>query len=87
MRSSNSPRYNEAGEIERDHALVAQRFRNFGLDDALRQAFGDRRFTDAGFADERRVVLRAAREDLNDAFDLFGAADDRIELVLASENR
>ena len=49
--------------------------------------FGDRRLADAGFADERRVVLGAARENLNDALDLVAAADDRIELVVARELR
>ena len=50
----------QPGEIERDDALVAQRLGDFALDDALRQAFGDRRLADAGLADQRRVVLRAA---------------------------
>ena len=76
----------QAGQVERDHALVAQRLGNLGLDDALRQAFGDRRLADAGLADQGRVVLGAAREDLDDALDLGGAADDRVELVLAGED-
>ena len=49
--------------------------------------FGDRRLADAGFADERGIVLRAAREDLDDALDLGVAADDRVELALAGELR
>ena len=75
----------EAREVERDHALVAQRLGHFALDDALRQAFGDRRLADAGLADERRVVLGAAAEDLDDALDLVGTADDRVQLVLARQ--
>ena len=38
---------------------------------------------DAGLADEHRVVLGAAREDLDDALDLLRAADDRVELARA----
>src|SRR5262249_48853052 len=60
----------QSREVERDHALVAQRLRHLALDDALRQTFGDRRLADAGLADQRGVVLRTPREDLDDALDL-----------------
>ena len=56
-------------------------------DDALRQAFDDRRFADARFADEHRIVLAAPREDRDDAFDFVVAADDRIELAGARQSR
>ena len=59
-------------------------FKPFGhvaAHDALREPFDDRRLADAGLADEHRIVLGAAREHLNDAADLFVAADDRIELA------
>ncbi len=75
------------GEIERDDAPVAQRFGNVALDDALREAFGDRRLADAGLADERGIVLRAARENLNDPLDFVVTPDDRIELVIARQLR
>ena len=78
---------NEAREVERDHAPLAQRLRNLALDHALRETFGDRRLADARLADERRVVLRAARENLDHAFDLVRASDHRIELVVAREGR
>ena len=38
-----------------------------------------------GCADQHRVVLGAAREDLDDAADLLVAADDRVELALLGE--
>ncbi len=50
-------------------------------DDALREPFGDRGLADAGLADQHRVVLRAAAEDLDHAADLLVAADHRIELA------
>ena len=45
------------------------------------EALGDRGLADAGLADERRVVLGAARQDLDDPLDLLLATDDRIELA------
>jgi hypothetical protein len=43
----------------------------------------DRRLADAGLADEHRVVLRTAGQDLHDPLDLLLAPDDRVELALA----
>ena len=70
-------------DVERDEALVAQALGHVALDDAPGQALGDGGLADAGLADEHRVVLRAAREHLDDAADLLVAADDRVELALA----
>ena len=42
----------------------------------------DRGLADARLADQHRVVLLAAREDLHHALDLGLAADDRVELAL-----
>ena len=86
-RSSNSPR-NFAPAISAprssdDEALVLEAFGHVAVDDALREAFDDRRLADARLADEHGIVLRAAREHLDDAADLLVAADDRIELALA----
>ena len=47
------------------------------------ESFDDSGLADAGFTDEDRVVLRAAREDLHHALHLLVAADDRVELGLA----
>ena len=70
-------------DVERDEALVAQTFGNVALDDAAGEPLGDRGLTDAGLADEDRVVLRAPREHLDDAPDLLVAPDHRVELALA----
>ena len=51
----------------------------------MRQAFDDGRLADARFAQQHGVVLLAARENLNDALDLVGAADDGVELALAGQ--
>ena len=52
---------------------------------AAGEPFDDGGLTDAGLADEDRIVLRAAREHLDDAADLPVAADHRIELALARQ--
>ncbi len=43
--------------------------------------FDDGRLAHAGFADQRRVVLRPPRENLDDAFDFLLAPDDRIQFA------
>ncbi len=70
-------------DVERDEPLVAQTLGHVALDDAAGETLGDRGLADAGLADEHRVVLRAARQHLDDAADLLVAADDRVELALA----
>ena len=51
------------------------------------EPFDDRGLADAGLADEHRIVLRAARQHLDDAANLFVASDDRIELAAARKLR
>ena len=72
-------------EVERDDALVAQALGHVAGDDAAGEAFDDGGFADAGLADEDGVVLGAAAEHLDDAANLFVAADDGIELAAARE--
>ena len=71
----------ERADVEREQALVEQRLGHFAADDALGERLDDGGLADAGLADEDRVVLGAAREDLDDALDLLLAADDGVELV------
>ena len=71
----------QRAHVERHQLLVLQQFRHVAIDDAQRQAFGDRRLADAGLADQHRVVLGAARQNLDGAADFVVAADDRIELA------
>ena len=84
-RSSNSPRYLAPATIEPRsrliEPLVLQALGHVALDDAPGEALDDGGLADAGLADEHRVVLRAARQHLDDAADLLVAADDRVELA------
>jgi hypothetical protein len=77
----------ERAEVERDDALVLEPLRDVAADDPLGEPFGDGRLADAGLADEDRVVLRPARQDLDDAADLVVAADDRVERAGAGLGR
>ena len=77
----------ERAEVERDEALVLQPLGHVAGDDALGEALDDGGLADAGLADQDGVVLRAPREDLDDAADLLVAADHRIELALPRELR
>ena len=77
----------QRAHVERHHALVLQAFGNVAAHDALGQTFHDRGLADARLADQHRIVLGAARKHLNDAADLFVAADYRIQLALRGELR
>src|SRR5690606_23920737 len=70
--------------VERQHALALERLGHLVIDDALRQAFDDRGLAHARLADQHRVVLGAALQDLDGAADLVVAADHRVELAAAS---
>src|SRR5690606_477072 len=74
----------DVAEVYRQHANVEQVRWHAAFDDRLREPLNDRRLADAGLADEDRVVLGAAREDLDDPPDLLRATDHRVELALAS---
>ena len=69
-------------QIQNDDPPVAQQLGHVAVDDHLRQAFDDRRLADPGFAEQHRIVLGAARQNLNHTLDFIVAADDRVELGL-----
>ena len=75
----------ERADVERPDALALQALRHVAGDDALGEALGDRGLADARVADEDGVVLRAAREHLDDAADLLVAPDHRVELARLGE--
>jgi len=61
-----------------------ERLRDFAIDDALRQPFDDRGLAHPRLADQHRVVLGPALQDLDDAPDFVVAPDHRIEFACAS---
>ncbi len=75
----------QGAEVERVELLVVQRLGHVVGRDRLGQALDDGGLADAGLADEHRVVLGAARQDLHDALGLAGAPDHGVELLVARE--
>ena len=71
----------ERADVEGQDPLVEQDVRHVAGHDAVGEPLGDGGLADARLADQRRVVLRLAAQDLDDPLDLLLAADDRIELV------
>ena len=71
----------ERREVERDELLVFKRVGDVTRDDALGEPLDDGRLADAGFADEHRVVLGAARKHLAHAPDLGITPDHGVELA------
>ena len=72
----------EAAHVQHDQPAVEQRFRHVAVDDALGQPFHDGGLAHAGFTDERRIVLGAPAQDLNETFDLGLAPDHRVQFIL-----
>ena len=77
----------EGAEVERVELLVRERLRDVVADDALSKALNDGGLADAWFANEHRIVLRAARKNLHDAFHLALTSDDGIEFLVACKLR
>ncbi len=73
---------NEGSEVERVDLLVLQQLGNLVGGNPGGETLDDGGLADAGLADQHRVVLRPAREDLHHALDLGLAADDGVELAL-----
>src|SRR6185436_15745069 len=74
-------------QVEREDALVGDEERHVAVDDALGQPLDDGGLADARLAEEDRVVLGAAGEDLDDPLHFLLAADERIELGLMGHGR
>ncbi len=75
----------QGGQVERVDLLVLEQLRNLARVDPRGQALDHGGLADAGLAQQHRVVLGAAGEDLHDPLDLGFAADHRVELALLGE--
>ena len=69
----------QRAEVEADHAAILEALGHVAAHDALGEALDDGRLADPRLADQDRVVLRAAAQDLDDAPDLLVAPDHRVE--------
>ena len=77
----------QRAHVEGDQLAVLQGLGHITVDDALGQTLHNRGFTHAGFANQHRIVLGAAAENLDGAANLLIAANDRIELALPGRRR
>ena len=75
----------EGTHIELHDALLLEPFGHVAAGDALGEPLGDGGLADTGLADQDRVILGPAAEDLDNAPDFAIAADDRVELALARQ--
>ena len=73
----------QRADVQRQQALARQRLGHLARDDLLRQPLDDGRLANARLANQRRIVLLAARENLDDALDLLLAPDHWVELAHA----
>ena len=76
---------NQRTHVERVDRAVGEHVGDVALDDQPREPFRDRRLADAGLAHVERVVLAAAAEDLDRAFDLELPADQRVDAAFLRE--
>ena len=71
----------QGAHVQAHQTAVLERLGHVAGHDALREPLGDGGLADARFADQHRIVLGAAREDLHGAADLLVPPDHRIELA------
>ena len=73
----------QRAHVQRVDGGVLEDVRHLAVDDLAGQAFGDGGLADARVADQQRVVLGAAAQDLDRAVDFGLTTDQRIDLALA----
>ena len=74
----------QSGQVQQINFLVLQFIGDLTQENFLSKTFGDGGFAHAGFADQARVVLLAAVQDLNRAGDFGFAAHDFVQLAFGS---
>ena len=75
----------QGGQVEGVDLLALEQLGHLVGRDPLGQSFDHGGLAHTGLADQHRVVLGAARQDLHHALDLVLTADDRVELALGRE--
>ena len=72
---------NQAAHVQGKDGAILQAVRHVASDDTLRQAFHYGGFTNAGLADQHRVVFRFPAQDADHVTDFAVTADDGIQLL------
>ena len=76
---------NHQSEVQSDDALIAEEFGNIAFGDFLSQTFDNGGLAHACLAEQHRVVLGPAAEDLNDALDFALPTNDGIHFAFAGD--
>ena len=71
----------QGAHIERENRCICKNLGRFTRDNLACQSFGDGCFTNAGIADQKRVVFTTAAQHLNAAFNLGVATDQGINIA------
>src|SRR5580692_214347 len=71
----------QRAHVERDQPAILEALGHVTLHDSPRETLDDRGLADAGLADQHRVVLGAAREDLDYASNFLVASDYRVDFA------
>ncbi len=74
-------------KIECYNPFIDKDLRHLVVNNPLGQTLGDGRFSDPGFSNQYRVILRPAAQHLNDSFNLISPADDGVKLPFSGHNR
>jgi len=69
-------------DVQLQHAFIQQQAGHVAFDNALGQPLDDGGLAHAGLANQRRVILGAARQNLDDALNFFLAPDDRVQFAI-----
>src|SRR5690606_27375322 len=77
----------QQADVQADDIAVLENFRHVAFDNAHRQTLDHGALADARFADADRVVLSAARENVDHLADLAVAPEDRVKLAAAGTFR
>ena len=72
----------QRAHVERENLHVLERGGHVAVMDREREPLGERGLAHARLADEHRIVLAPAQQDMNRALDLVLAPDQRIDLSL-----
>jgi hypothetical protein len=73
----------ERAKIQGEHSEPFDGLRDLPFDDALREAFDDRRLADPGVSDQERVVLTTATQNVDRPHHLVVATDERVDAAEA----
>ena len=72
----------QGSQIQRIQSFILQAFGYIACHDTTGQSFHNGSLADTGLADEHRIILLPAAQDLNGPADLIVTADNRIQLAL-----